>query len=340
MAELIIVFREVLEAALIIGILYTYLKKSNNESNIKLLWNGVLLAIILSVICSFLFQKFAGGFTGNAGKIFEGIVMIIASAVLASMIIWMAKNKNITQDLKDKAEKSLNSKFGLGIFSLSFIAVFREGVETILFLYGITIKQGGISIGSSLFGGFLALIAGYAIFIQGRKMPIKKFFNITSILLIFVASGMLAYGVHELESAKVIPYFSGKVEKIKKTNDDNNDNVEFYLLRATRINGFSKDFDIDKGEKAKKWASRIWDINPNLLETNIKSQEECPIDYKWIEAKGICYSYPLLHDKGRIGQLVKGFFGYNGDPSLIEFVIWLLSILGFSYLWRNATNKN
>ena len=336
MAELLIVFREVFEASLIIGILYTYLKKSDNESSIKLLWNGVLLAVILSIICSFLFQSFAGGFSGNAGKIFEGIVMIIASAVLASMIIWMAKNKNITEDLKEKAKKSLDSKFGLGIFTLSFVAVFREGVETILFLYGVAIKQGGISVGSSLLGAFLALLAGYAIFIQGARMPIKKFFNITSVLLIFVASGMVAYGVHELESAKIIPYFSGSVEKIQKTDEDGSD---YFILRAKRISGFSKDFDINKESKAKKWASRIWDINPSLLKTDIKLQEECPVDHKWIDSKSTCYAYPLLHDKGRIGQLIKGFFGYNGDPSLIEFIAWLLSILGFSYLWRTATNK-
>ena len=95
MAELIIVFREVLEASLIIGILYTYLKKSNNQDSIKMLWGGVGLAVYISIIASILFQMIAGGFTGSASKIFEGIVMIIASIVLTTMIIWMAQNNKV-----------------------------------------------------------------------------------------------------------------------------------------------------------------------------------------------------------------------------------------------------
>ena len=95
MAEFIIVFREVLEASLIIGILYTFLNKTNQHEAIAQLWKGVYLALIASVVGSVLFQKLLGGFTGQAEKLFEGIVMIVAAAVLGTMIIWMAKNKNI-----------------------------------------------------------------------------------------------------------------------------------------------------------------------------------------------------------------------------------------------------
>ena len=142
MAELLIMFREVLEASLIIGILYTYLKKSNNQSSIKMLWYGVVLAIIASVVVSFFFQSIAGGFEGPSSKIFEGIIMIVAAVVLTTMIIWMARNQNIAEDLKDKAEKSISSGFKYGMLSLAFVAVFREGVEIILFLYAIGIKDG------------------------------------------------------------------------------------------------------------------------------------------------------------------------------------------------------
>ena len=311
MAELIIVFREVFEASLIIGILYTYFKKTNAELNIKMMWAGVAVAVLLSIVGSFLFQIFAGGFDGMSGKIFEGIVMIVAWAVLSSMIIWMARNKNIKEDLKSKAEESISSRFGIGIFSLAFISVFREGVETILFLYSISISQDGISIIPSLIGGFFALLAGYFIFVQGTKVPIKKFFNITSAFLIFVASGMLAYGVHELESAKVIPYFTGNVE----FQDD-------YVV-ATRLSGYQKMFDLEGLneessleviKKANKWASRLWDIYPANTSAG----------------------YPALHDKGSVGGLMKGLFGYNGDPGLAEVFSWLISVFFLFYLWRNS----
>jgi len=311
MAELIIIFREVLEASLIIGILYTYLKKSNNEDSIKMLWGGVIAAIIISIISSILFQIIAGGFTGNASKIFEGIVMIIASIVLTTMIIWMAQNKNISEDLKEKAKESLSSGLKYGIFTLSFVAVFREGVEIILFLYAIGIKD-GISIFPSIIGAILGLLAGYAIFVQGVRVPLKKFFNVTSVFLIFVAAGMLTYGIHELESGGLIPYFSGSVnQRVELEQDDSK-------LIAKRISGKTKIFNINEEKKAKKWASRIWDINPSKNDDG---------------------SYPALHDKGAIGGLLKGFFGYNGDPSLIEFITWFLSIIGLNYLYQKIGRK-
>ncbi len=300
MEELIIIFREVLEASLIIGILFTYLKKSGNESSMKLLWSGVGGAVLASLLISILFQNIAGGFEGNSSKIFEGIIMIVASAVLTTMIIWMAQNKNISEELKNKAEASLTSGFKYGIFTLAFVAVFREGVEIILFMYAIAIKD-GISIFPSIIGAILGLLAGYAIFVQGIKIPLKKFFNVTSVFLIFVSAGMFTYGIHELESGGVIPYIGGEVR------------IEQNSIISTRMNGDSKTFDLSKEKKARKWASRIWDVNP---------------------PKNVDGSYPTFHDKGSIGGLLKGFFGYNGDPSLIELIAWLTSVIGLNYLYQ------
>ncbi len=269
MAELIIVFREVLEASLIVGILYTYLNKIGQKAAISKLWQGVIVALAFSLIGSLLFQKLAGGFHGQAEKLFEGIVMIIAAGVLGTMIIWMAKNRNIADELESKAANALDSeKLGYGIFALAFVSVFREGIETILFLYGVMIKKGGLNITLSLIGAAIGIGLGYMIFVQGRKVPLKTFFNVSSVLLIFVAAGMLAYGVHELESAGVI-----------------------------------KDF------------GRIWDINPPKLPDG---------------------SYPLLHDKGSIGSLFKGLFGYNGDPSAIEVLVWLSALVGLGSMWKKA----
>ena len=117
---------------------------------------------------------------------------------------------------------------------------------------------------------------------------------------------MLTYGVHELESGGVIPYVGGDT-KIQENS-----------ITATRINGDTKIFDIDNKKKAKKWASRIWDVNP---------------------AKNDDGSYPVLHDKGAIGGLLKGFFGYNGDPSFIEFITWLLSMIGLNYLYQKIGRR-
>ena len=133
--------------------------------------------------------------------------------------------------------------------------------------------------------------------------------------MIFVAAGMLTYGIHELESGGVIPYFSGNVDtklELKK------DGFKESKLLATRISGKTKTFNIDQDKKAKKWASRIWDVNPS---------------------KNSDGSYPMLHDKGAVGGLLKGFFGYNGDPSLIEFITWLISMIGLNYLYQKIGRK-
>ena len=314
MAELIIVFREVLEGSLIVGILYTYLKKTNQSAAILRLWQGVAAALVVSVLGSFIFQIFADGFEGRAGKLFEGIIMIIAAAVLGSMIVWMAKNRNIADDLKDKANEALSGEnVGYGIFALAFVSVFREGIETILFLYGIIIKEGGLNIVLSLVGAALGIGLSFMIFIQGKKVPLKTFFNVTSVILIFVAAGMFTYGVHELESARVIPFYGGEVIE--------NDNS----LVAKRMNGDTKIFTFDSSSdniddvsyKASKWASRVWDLNP---------------------PKNFDGTYPVFHDKGAIGGLMKGLFGYNGDPSAIELIAWILVASGLGLTWRKTAS--
>ena len=115
----------------------------------------------------------------------------------------------------------------------------------------------------------LALSIGYVIFIQGKNVPLKTFFNVSSILLIFVASGMLAYGVHELESAGIIPDYG-----------------------------------------------RIWDINPpKMLMVHIH--------------------YFMI--KEMLESLMKGLFGYNGDPSFIELAAWILSTVTLGVVWKKVS---
>jgi len=144
---------------------------------------------------------------------------------------------------------------------------------------------------------------------------------------------MLTYGVHELESGGLIPYFSGTTE-IKENK-----------IIAQRINGESKEFIIDTNEqkeikeiksKASKWASRIWNINPSTIKySEYVNEKDCPHQWK----NGECFQYPSMHDKGSIGGLMKGFFGYNGDPSLVEFITWLISVIGLNYLYQKIGRR-
>jgi len=281
MSEFLIMFREVLEGVLVVGILYTFIVKTGRLHLKKSIINGVTSSFIATGIFAVIFQIAYGGFEGKQAALFEGTTMLIAALLLSTMIIWMGRNKNVAASLEKEASDIIekDKNVSLGLFALTFFAIFREGVEVVLFMYAIVIQSDGLSIGGSILGSLVALMIGYTIFIQGKKVPLKKFFNVTSILLIFVCAGLVAYGVHEFEEA-------------------------FYT----------------KDEMKKM---EVWNVN-----------EQGPIFGFNIDDNGI--PKPLLSDKGAVGQLFKGFFGYNGNPTSTEISSWLLTLILVSFLWKKA----
>jgi high-affinity iron transporter len=281
MSEFLIMFREVLEGVLVVGILYTFIVKTGRLHLKKSIINGVTASFIATGIFAVIFQIAYGGFEGKQAALFEGTTMLIAALLLSTMIIWMGRNKNVAASLEKEASDIIekDKNVSLGLFALTFFAIFREGVEVVLFMYAIVIQSDGLSIGGSILGSLVALMIGYTIFIQGKKVPLKKFFNVTSILLIFVCAGLVAYGVHEFEEA-------------------------FYT----------------KDEMKKM---EVWNVN-----------EQGPIFGFNIDDNGI--PKPLLSDKGAVGQLFKGVFGYNGNPTSTEISSWLLTLILVSFLWKKA----
>jgi high-affinity iron transporter len=263
----IITFREVLEAALVVGIILSYLVRVKQTKYNTIVYAGIFSGIVASIIGAVLFTKLAGGFTGRAEEIFEGITMLIGALLLTTMILWMMKQKHIARELENRVATELTEAHKFGLFSLVFVAILREGIETVIFLRAAIL----VSTGNTMIGAFVGVIAaillGYAIFLGSMKINIKKFFNITSILLILFAAGLVAHGVHELQEAKVIP---------------------------TVI-------------------EHIWDVNP-------------PVNLDG--------SHPVLHEKGHVGSILKSLFGYNGNPSLIEVLSYLLYISLVIGLWR------
>jgi len=281
MSEFLIMFREVLEGVLVVGILYTFIVKTGKLHLKKSITNGIVASFIATAIFAVIFQITYGGFEGKQAALFEGTTMLIAAFLLSTMIIWMGRNKNVAASLEKEASDIIDQdkNVSLGLFALTFFAIFREGVEVVLFMYAILIQSDGLSIGGSILGSLVALMIGYSIFIQGKKVPLKKFFNVTSILLIFVCAGLVAYGVHEFEEA-------------------------FYT----------------KDEMKKM---EIWNIN-----------DSGPVFGFNIDDNGS--PKPLFSDKGAVGQLFKGFFGYNGNPTTTEILSWLFTLILVSFMWKKA----
>ncbi len=142
----------------------------------------------------------------------------------------MAKNSNIKQELESKAKETQGS--GWAIFGLSFFAVMREGFETALFLYS---SGENFSYLGFVSGIILAIFVGYLIFSQGSKIPLKTIFNVSSVVLILFASGMVAYGTHEFEEylVKTKVLEEDKINRpydILKPSKETPSNTAFYNL--------------------------------------------------------------------------------------------------------------
>jgi high-affinity iron transporter len=133
-SSFIITFREALEAALIVGIILSFLARTNQTKYNNVVYLGVVSGVVGSVIGAFLFNHIAGGFSGKAEEIFEGFTMLIGAVLLTTMILWMMKQKHIAKELEEKVSVEITKVHKFGLFSLVFVAILREGIETVIFL--------------------------------------------------------------------------------------------------------------------------------------------------------------------------------------------------------------
>jgi len=207
LASFLITLREGLEAALIIGIILAYLARTGSRQSFKPVWLGTSLAVLVSLIAGAAIYLLAGEFSGQAEEIFEGLAMFVAAGVLTWMIFWMRKQAvNIKAHLHAQIQSVLTSGSSRGLVILAFVVVVREGIETVLFLFAATrVAESPISF---TMGGFLGLVIavgiGYSIYKGTSKLNLRTFFNVTSLVLILFAAGLLAHGIHEFHEAGII----------------------------------------------------------------------------------------------------------------------------------------
>lgn len=214
-AALIITLRETLEAALVIGIILAYLEKSGNPTHKRNVWYAVLAGILASIFAAYLFTTLAGGFEGKAEQLYEGLTMILAAGLLTWMILWMiGQRKDLKKNIENKVAGHLEDKHPMGLFFLAFVSVLREGVETVLFLQAASFesKDGNLLAGGIL-GIVIAVALSFIIFKGMKKVSLKHFFAVTSILLILFAGSLVSHSVHEFQEAGVIAGFEEEEEE-------------------------------------------------------------------------------------------------------------------------------
>ena len=206
--------REGLEVAMIIGIVLGALTKIRRNDLSPAVWLGTLSAVGFSVLTAVVLTSFGMSLEGKAEQIFEGITMLIAAGILTWMIFWMRKQARFLKgELEAGVNKAVASMNRGSMFWLAFIAVVREGIElaliiTAAFFVGdqsqVTANTIQTLSGTVLGLGTAALL-GWTLFATTVRLDLRRFFQVTSILLILFAAGLVAHGVHEFNEVGWIP---------------------------------------------------------------------------------------------------------------------------------------
>jgi high-affinity iron transporter len=222
LASALITFREGLEAALIVGIVLGYLKKTGYRQQQRSAWWGVLAAVAVSLAAALGLQILGTSFEGRAEQLFEGITMLLAAGVLTWMIFWMqAQGWRIQGQLEADVQRAVAGGSGWALFSLAFLAVVREGIETALFLSAAVFASSPVqTLAGGLLGLAVAMAVGWLIFAASRRLDVRGFFRVTGLLLLFVSAGLVAQGVHELQEAAVLPAIIEHVWDINPVLDE------------------------------------------------------------------------------------------------------------------------
>ena len=250
LAGSLIGLREAVEAALIIGVLMTWLVRSNRGSLSNWIWYGVGAGIVASLMVAALFAWVWGGLESfeEHEALFEGVLEIFAALLLTLVIVHFIRHPS-ARELENWADEAFKQKHGMGLFLISFLSVWREGSETVVFIGAGT--EGTDAIVGVFFGIVVATVFAYAFFTRGMEVDISKLFKITNVLLILFAAGLVAHGFHELQEAGVAPVV---VEEVWNVNPEVNSETTYPLLHEKgAIGGIFK-------------ALFGWNGNPSLLE--------------------------------------------------------------------------
>lgn len=204
LGTLLITWREGIEAALIVGILLTYLTKLGESRGFSYVYGGVFAAVVASLGFAYFSSRIGFLFEGVGEDLFDVMILFLAIGVMTHMVFFMHRHaRELKGELHRKVARALAQRQLWVLFTITFVGVFREGVETVLFLWGLALQQ---SVGSSyllpFWGGVmgLALAVGMAwLFFRGfGHLNLRPFFRVTGVLLLILAAGLLTTGIRKL----------------------------------------------------------------------------------------------------------------------------------------------
>ena len=196
-SSFLITLREGLEASLILAILLTYLKKTDRWADARFVWAGTAAAIGICLVAGVAIFIALDGLNGKVEYAVEGVIALLATAVLTHMIFWMRSHaRTLGKELRDKVDASVGSALAI----IAFVAVLREGLETVLFLLSAetATASGSDVVVGGLIGLALSVVIGFGVYRSGNRLNLRTFFNVTAVLLLLFAAGLAGKAVHEL----------------------------------------------------------------------------------------------------------------------------------------------
>lgn len=199
----LIMLREGIEAALIIGIIAGYLGRTGRAVWLPAVWVGVLLALAMSFSVGAGLKLVSAEFPQKAQELFEALVGLLAVLLLTSMVFWMrATARSISGNLRAEIDTALSgSGAALALVGMSFFAVGREGLESVFFLLAV-FQGGGVAAPIGALAGLLVAVAvGYALYAGALRIDLGRFFRWTGVFILLVAAGLLASSLRSLHEA-------------------------------------------------------------------------------------------------------------------------------------------
>jgi high-affinity iron transporter len=203
----LVMLREGFEASLVVGIVLAFLDRTGRREGFWPVWVGASAAIAISIGVGAVLFAIGAELEGQAEAVFEGTAMLVAAALLTWMIFWMRRqSRTIRKHLEEQVEHALATGSALALAAVAFVGVLREGIETALFMFG-TVEGANALVASvsAVVGLAAAVLLGYGFYKGAARLDLRRFFTVTSVLLLLFAGWLLAQGLHELEEAGIFP---------------------------------------------------------------------------------------------------------------------------------------
>jgi high-affinity iron transporter len=222
-ASFLLSFREGLEAALVVGIILGALNRMERRNLKPVVWRAVAAAVILSLAAGGILQAIGSKLEGQAEMIFEGTTMLLAGGLLTWMIFWMRRqsvnhNKSIETSLRIAASQTGRT----AVFLLVFTAIAREGFELAVFLLAAGMSATPVeNLSGALLGLAAAVALGWLLFTTTRSLSLKRFFQVTNILLVLFAAGLVVHGIHEFNDIGWVPAIVDHIWDVNPVLDEN-----------------------------------------------------------------------------------------------------------------------